>query len=328
MAQQKLDAAPEEQVPDPSPDNGMVEIHEASIDDLDSALKNAQAEESGALPEEAAETPETQTLPPNGQPVSKETGVAVQGADPSKPARTYTQEEIQGILAENARHKKEGDQKELFIQHRGNELGKLRAELALSKRQLAETRAQLASGLEDRFAENPVQASNDRDRIKEIDQQIGDLDGQEERASKIVEAQTLFLRHVDTEKVNLDEVAEILKLDGVEDRFVAQFKANPWEFTTPEALVQMGKRAMDRKEFSTADNDRRLLAKHVLHLNAELEKLKGKPRQVMQQVQRNLNQAPNVNSQSSSTPKTTRDVDPTRMSIAELDAALRHASSH
>lgn len=319
----------------------MVEIHDASVEDLDAAIAEAQANESASTSDDVqaeketvntgegaeASTPENT----NGQSVqganAQSTGVATTGAEASKP-RTYTQDEIQAILAENERHKKEGNQKELFIQHRGTELGQLRMQLAENRRQLAELKAQLSNGLEDRFSENPVQASNDRDKIKEIDQHIEALNNQEERASRIVEAQTFFLRHVDTEKVSVDDITEMLKADGIPEQYVQHFKANPWEFTTPEALVQMGKRAMDRKEFITADNDRRLLAKHVLYLNGELEKAKRRPGQVVNQLQRSLNQAPGVTAASNASPKAAGNVDPSRMSIAELDAALKNAMAN
>lgn len=306
-------------------DSDMVEIHEATVEDLDQALAAAEQEEASGNAVSEEETPPEKPIP-SGQPELKSEGVATTGAEPSKPARTYTQEEIQGILAKNERQKKEGNQKELFIQHRNTELGRLRSEHAAAKQQLAALKQQLASGLEDRFSENPIQAVNDRDRIKEIDSELEGLDQQETRANKIVEAQTFFLRHVDTEKVSIDDVAATLKADGLDDRYVAQFKANPWEFTTPEALVQMGKRAMDRKGFTEADNDRRILAKHVLYLNGELSKQRARPGQIMAQVQRHLNQAPSVTAASTATARTAREVDPTRMSTAELDAALQAAS--
>lgn len=314
-------------------DDGTVDVHEAKIEDLDAALANAQAQEQL---EAEAQSPEAPT-PAAADPVAERPeAVAAQGADASKPAVTaqaataapakvYTQEEIQAIVAENERQKKQGDQKELFIQRRNSEYGQLKQQLAATRSQLEAARAELAKGLEDRFSENPVQAINDRDRIKEIDSQIEGLNGRGEKAERIVEAQTFFLRHVDVDKITIDDVSEVLKADGVDDRFVSQFKQNPWEFTTPEALVQMGKRAMDRKELATADNDRRVLARHVINLNAEIAKLKTKPGQVMQQVQKNLSQAPSVNAASSATPRGMVDLDPTQMSTAELDAALKAA---
>lgn len=320
---------------EPVQDSGqeMVELHQASLEDIDAALENAKSQEQVAPDEEVVDAPDNSTSQTEnlneqpevpGKPVAE--GVAAQGANPAKPAKLYTQEEIQGILAENARQKKEGDQKELFIQHRGNELGRLRTEHAATRQQLEQAKSQLANGLEERFAENPVQAITDRDRIKDIDAQLGEIDQREERATRIVEAQTFFLRNVDIEKVSLEDVAEVLKADGLDERYVAQFRANPWEFTTPEALVQFGKRAADRKVYLEADSDRWMLVKHVLTLNEEIKRLKARPGQVMQQVQRNLNQRPGVTAASSASPKTVRDLDPTRMTVAELDAALKHAS--
>lgn len=324
-----LDENPEAQSnTQPSSGDAMVDVHQADRASLDAALANAQAQEA----EESTATDESPAQPaqpeqtPNGQSASDGAGVATQGAEPSKPAVPATQDDIQGLRAENERLKTQGNQKELFIQHRGNELGTLKQQLANSRRDLATMKAQLTNGLEDRFAENPVQASNDRDRIKEIDTQLEGLDSQEERATKIVEAQTFFLRHVDTEKVNLDDVSDVLKADGVDERFIAQFKANPWEFTTPEALVQMGKRAMDRKQFVTADSDRRILAKHVLAQQQEIAQLKTKPGRVMAQVQKNLNRAPSVTAASAASTRGARDINPeaiTKMSRAELDAALK-----
>lgn len=306
-------------------DNGQVELHRASIEDLDAALKTAQEEEAQDFPE--GESQSTETPKPIENPASTDSGVATQGAEPSKPV--IKQGEVQGNQAEIERLRKQGEQKELFIQHRSNEIGQLRSQLAASRAQLQTLRAQLATGLEDRFAENPVKASEDRDKIKEIDSQIAGLDNQEERAGKIVEAQTFFLRHVDTEKVSPDDIAEMLKADGIEEKYVAAFKANPWEFTTPEALVQMGKRALDRKEFVQADSDRRVLAKHVLYLNEQLKAAQARPGQVISQVQKRLNQAPSVTAASSAPKSSASNLDPARvpfLSNAELNAALKNAT--
>lgn len=312
----------------------MVEIHQASIDDLDEALASAQAQEQDAPPvedsaasdEEAPQSDNAQQ--PNGQADSPESpgeeGIATQGSNASKPEKkVYTQEEVQALIDENQRNKQKGDQKELFIQHRSNELGTVRRELAAARNQLATIRKGLADGLGDRYHEDPVKANEDRDKIKDIDAEIAALNEKEAQAIRIVESQTLFLRHVDTHKVSVDDVAEVLRGEGVPENHIAAFKESPWTFTTPEALVQMGKRAMDRVEFKQADDDRRVLAKHVLYLNEEIKKLKGKPGQVLRQVQKHLNQPRSITPASSSNPKTVRDLDPTRMTTAQLDEALK-----
>lgn len=322
-------------------DDGMVELHKATIEDIDAELARAQAEEREAGTDEGAsaavqesESTTTPQQPGATAPAAKAVGatVATPGADPSKPQagaapRVYTEDEVQGLIAEQARLKKEGNQKELFIQHRGNELGALKQANAQKERDLSAMRAQLANGLEARFQENPVQATKDHDRIKEIDGQIEGLKSQEALAEQVVEAQTFFLQNVDIEKVSFDDVAAVLKeIDGLDDGAINAFRANPWTWTTPEALVQMGKRAMDRKEFIVADSDRKLLAKHVLHLNAELAKARARPGQVMTQVQKHLNQSPNVTAAASSAARPSLDATAIpRMSNAELDAALKHS---
>lgn len=311
-----------------SPQPEMVELHQASREDVKAALKKAQEEETLQTNADYSDnTPPAKQQEQSQKPV-KTTNVveSEKGAKPATPEKNYTQEEVQGIIAENERQKKLGEQKELYIQHRGNELGNLRKELSLAKNNLTQIKNQLLTGLEDKFAESPVQAINDRDKIKEIDEQLKDLQSQEDRAQKIVESQTYFLRHVDVNKVSLDEVADVLKSDGIDERYVAQFRSNPWEFTTPEALVQMGKRAMDKKEFIQADSDRRVLAKYVMQLQSENESLKNKTGRVVNQIQKNLNQPPNITAAfPNRTKNAMENADPTRMSRQEIKDALRNA---
>ncbi len=321
-----------------------VDIHEASIEDLDAALEQAQkteiAGESEASESEVsqAEDPQAEVRPDGSKttspdnsnqtdqtPVTTSEDVAGRSAAASKP-RQYTPEEVDAIAAENARLKKEGNQKELFIQRRGTELGNLRAELGKTRKELLAAKQALEQGLQDKFQEDPVKGIEDRERIKELDGQIQGLDSQEARASKIVEAQTFFLRHVDTEKVSPQDIANVLKEDGLSEQHLATFLANPWEWTTPEALVQMGKRAEDRKNHEEAINDRMILARHVLHLQGELDKAKKRPGEVARNIQRNLSRAPSVSSASTSVSRGGgEDLDPTQMTVAELDAALKNA---
>jgi hypothetical protein len=318
--------------------DNMVELHEASIQDIDAELQRQTEAESVAVESEAPPV-EPDSEEPNTKPVAQSEGEpekalpqeARAGADPSKPERHYTPDEIQGIIAENKRLKDEGNQKELFIQKRGTELGMLRKENDRLKAERIAERARLVEGLDDKFAENPTQALADRDRIKNIDQDILAIDQHSAEAEQIVEAQTFFLRNVDTEKVSIDDMSEMLKDDGVPEDYIAAFKGNPWKFTTPEALVQMGKRAMERKEFKSADSDRRILAAHILKQNEEIARLKGRPAQVIQNVQKRLNAAPPVTSASAKAPTRANVFDDTtiaKMSEADLNAALQHATRH
>lgn len=302
----------------------MVDVHVADRASLDEALAKAQADEAAAAESDSATTDASQSTEPqtpHGQPASA-ADVATQGAQPSKPA---TQDTIQGTDAETERLRLANKEKELFIQHRGNELGTLRGQLAAARQQLTQTKAQLEASLEEKFSTNPVEAANDRDEIKRISGELSNLEAQEERAVRIVEAQTFFLRHVDTAQVSPDDIAVMLReVDGLDEGAIAAYKQNPWEWTTPEALVQMGKRAFERKEFKTADSDRRILAKHVIKLNEEIAKLKARPGQVMSQVQRHLNQSPPVTAAAASGARPALDMSRIpEMSRDELNKAMQ-----
>ena len=311
-----------EQLEQQPADTETVEVHEATVDDLDAALKSAQDAERNSdevVTEQSAEPQLEQQTPAEQQPAPPA------GAQPSTP-RVYSEDEVRGLHAETERLRQEGSQKELFIQRRNTEVGQLRGQLANARQQLLNERAQREQGLEDRYQENPRQAHQDADRIKEIDQTIEQIDIREETAVRIAESQTFFLRHVDPNVATLDAIADVLRADGIPEQHINSFKSNPFNFTTPEALVQMGKRVMDRAQFTQADGDRRLLAKYAKSLEQRIQQLQGKPNQVMQQVQRHLNQAPSLNGNvPAASSRQVPDVDVTRMSTDQLDQVLRQS---
>lgn len=344
QSEPSADAQSDSQVPASQSD--MVALQDADIEDLDAALSAAQEAEKEAQLNTAqsqqqvddtqqpgaSQGGEAQSTTQQQNPLGSQgdNTVAAPGADSASDAnqgRTYTEAELQEILANNQRQSGELNQKELFINKRSNELTELRNSFTSRRSELERVKAQLLENLEDKFQEDPVAASNDRDKVKEIDAQLDSLGAQEKRAESIVEAQTLFLRHVDTEKVELKDISDVLRSEGVDERYIAQFESNPWEFTSPEALVQMGKRAMDRKEYSQAYQDRQVLAQHVLALNAEIEQLKARPNQVVSQIQSHLNAPPPMTSQGQGINGQVN-VNVTDMSNEELDAALRSAQQH
>lgn len=320
-----------ESSPDVSAPQDMVSLHEASREEVKSALREAQERErneSSATPQEgsAPASPETAVAPQQqantGQPAKPEIA----------PQRQLTPEEIQSIVAENAKLKKEGNQKELFIQHRNTELGQLRQQFERERREKAELKARLEAGLEQRALENPLQAIEDRETIRDLAKDLDTLNEKESTAQNIVDAQTFFLQQVVSDDYGIEPALngalEALRADGIDERFVAQFKANPWGFTTPEALVQMGKRGKDIQQFKAADSDRRLLAQYVVTLEKQVQELKGKPARVLQQVQKNLNQSPAVTAASTAAPRTARTLDPAmvpNMSREDVKRALAQA---
>lgn len=314
----------------PESEQELVDITEASTEDLDAALAEAQkVEAQGGKYFDILRGQSSENLDNGAKGEQSQTAQADgQGANPPTSTRTYSEEEVQGILADKQRIEANKNEKELFIQKQANEIGQLRKTATERAQALQSLKARLLEGLDDKFEENPVQALEDRDQIGKINAELAAIDEHTHRIDRMHEAQTMFFRNVNTEKIGLEDVANLLTADGVPQEYVSQFKQNPWNFTTPEALVELGKRAELRNEFTTADNDRRLLARHVLNLNAEIERLKQRPGQVLNRVQQHLNQAPSV---TASTPTVSNQglghLDRTQMSTQELDAVLAKYTS-
>ena len=306
-------------------DENMVDVHEASIADLDAVLESAKTQEAEAPTVEEGATTEEVSESPQPEAEVEQSTVAPKGANPAISAKTYTQEEVQRIVADNARLQEEGQQRELFVKRRSTELGALRAENARLIQERQQIRERLAQGLQDKLAEDPLAAIEDRDAIKELDKQIAEIQDKDKRAVNYVEAERDFLNNVNIDEVSLDDLAEVLRAEGVPESSLAQFRKSPFGFMPNEALIRLGKHAMDRKQLSVASSDRSLLAKEVLRLTEENKRLKAKPGQVIGNLQRNLNRAPPMTSATSTTARRPGNVDVTQMSTAELDSALANS---
>ena len=316
-----------------------VDLYQATDEEVRAALRSAQeAERDSLLPDGVGTSesvvPDAQTsspIPPDvaqpNVPHGTKVGVSQGGAAPTTP-RQYTDQEIQAITAENERLKIQPDKKELLIQHLSNELGTLKNNVeghrALKKQELA----QLSAQLQTKWDEDPRGAIEDRDKIKALENEIASLDEQEERATRITEARTFFMRYVDVEKVTPDDLADVMRSDGVSEQFIAGFKGNPWEAMTPGELVMLGRRAMERKEYGQVKSDNSLLAQAYLAAQEEIKKLKARPAQVMQTVQRHLNNSPVVTANNGGASRSTNALNPNdvvRLSNSELKLALQEA---
>lgn len=307
----------------------LVEIHEAAPEDLDSYLANKDKfePEVSAEPIEAKEPQEAQVnAQPEQTPRNDLASVPEKQEVAVNQVKQYTPEEIAAIEAENKRLLTSNEQKERFIQRRNTELGELRKKHDELRLNLLNRKKQLQEGLQEKFDSDPLSAADDRDEIKEINSNLAKIENEGKRAEQIVESQRTFFSHVDTNKVSLDDMAEVLRADGVPEDFIATMKANPWEFANSEALVQIAKRAEERKATVKMSSDLKILANHIKSLNSEISRLKGKPSQMLNNVQRHLNQSPPVTSGNGSSAEDARPmVDPTRMSTEELNNYLRNS---
>lgn len=313
-----------------------VELHQASIEDIDAELARLQAEEAGQPVSEGdnseGNTNSYENQPGQAaiQPQGRQADVATQGASPQVP---QTMEAPKEPAANTERRGNEGiQQKESFIQSRRTELAALHQKFTQDKRILMERRDRLAEGLNDRLQESPSQGLADRDEIQAINAKLEEIDTAANRAQRIADAQVFFVQHVDLQQVSLNDLAAVLKeADGVSDQDIAQFKANPWEWIPPEGLVQLGRRAMERKQFTQADADRKLLARYVNYLKEENNRLRGKPGQVINQVQKHLNGTPSVTAKSNvsaASGQTLNAASIPHLSNEELDRALKAAMMH
>lgn len=303
-----------------------VEITDASQNDLDAFLSSSESEEVQKSEDHEQEaTQERQAVQPSQKPQASEEYSDTQKLEVAAKPRQYSSDEIAVIEAENKRLKTSNEQKERFIQQRNSELGELRKLHGEKSQSLLTRRKQLQEGLQEKYDLDPVAAADDRDSIKEIDAELAEIKHEGGRAEKIVRSQSLFHSLIDTNKVSVEDMANVLRADGVSEDFVSAMKANPWEFADGGTLVQMAKRAEEMKSHKKAIGDLGILAQHIRKQEGEIQKLRGKPSQMLNNVQRHLNQTPPVTSGNGTSAEDARPmVDPTRMSTDELNSYLKN----
>lgn len=305
----------------------MVEIHEASREDLKAARESLLAQEAAA--EAQRENPNTQLVDPKPDAPVDSAGVKTTSTEPSNTPPSSgrpvpTPEEARSLQLENERLRLEGQKRELFLQRRNTEYGEAKKQLNATKRELLRLKESLQQGLESKVHEAPLQAFEDREKIKEIDGQIQSVDQADSHLQQIYEGEQLFSRHLDPSEVSLDDMSQALRDDGVPEDFIASFRQNPFGFTTPEAMIQLGKRAVERKHLIKAHQDRVILAQYAKSLQEENARLKAKPGQVIANVQRSLNAPPPLTAANGSISQNGAPYkDPTQMSRAERAEYLR-----
>lgn len=304
-----------------------VALHEASNEDVKSALEDRIKQEEQESLGENSQSEESQDVS-NSTPKPVETeearvvspAVAPTGAAPSATA--------QAIPA--APQPESGNQKELLIRTRRSELGQMQAQISSQREQLLQAKAQIEENLREVFREDPYEGMQRQNRLAQINDHLGILDAKESQAVQIVESQSLFLAHIGDDPEIINSAAEMLRAEGIPENYVQQFTQNPWTFTSPEGLVEIGKRAKLYGEWKTADSDRNLLARHVLHLNKELEKSRARGQSTVAQIQKNLNQSPSVTAKGSGGAPRAAVIDSNAiaaMSPAEVKQALARAQA-
>lgn len=269
-----------------------------SDEELDNAMTEPGEETEPEEAEPVAKAPEPRTPKPQ------------QAEEPNEAApqdeRTVSREEHQRIL-------RQLEQAKLWAARRSNEIGELR-------KQIRARNEQLQSNLRDVMDEDPVAGARQLRQIERNEEHIAQLEQEETASQRVIESQQLFFNYVNPEDVDVEDMCESLKRDGIDPRFIEQFKSNPFNSAHGETLVHLAKRAFAEKLVIKA-------VEHIKKLQAQLDAAKKKPSQVLEGVNKALKQKPTVTASGgkSAAKESIRNSDLRSMSDAELEEILRNS---
>ncbi len=168
---------------------------------------------------------------------------------------------------------------ELYIQRRGNEIGELRKALD----ELIRTKQE---GLQEKWVADPQQAMDDTMAIRNAQR-----DQQMLNELERIENTKMSIRKLVPDFDSLvDDMAEIVKLDCFHPNAIAQFRANPYveNLGVLFNVVQRAKALRQVKEYEIK----------VSTLQQEIDKLKGKPQEIVQKIEKALHSKPSVTASS------------------------------
>lgn len=321
--------APSQPTVEPQNQQDTVPLEKATHDEVKNALAEAMAQDELNSDEPAGEPDtsgeENQPIPPKDpqtsgkEPVAEPTPAGAK--PPAQTAAPATQQHAQGTPAEEERRKEIGQKRELFFREQTNWLNSVKNQNQNARTFLENKKNELSQGLDDLYQTDPRTAAQ-RDRaLAEIETKLEGLTQGDQRALDIYESKVFFAQRVDPE-VTIDDLAAILKLDETPEQYVAHFRADPWEFTTPEALVQMGRRAMEIKVSQERLQDNRILVGYIEQLKKENAALKARPGQMVKKVQQHLNAPSPVTGAGSTSNRAAVDIDPTKLDRKALKEGI------
>jgi hypothetical protein len=168
--------------------------------------------------------------------------------------------------------------KDRFIEERNAEIGRLRKQVTEPPKKLHDVNA-------DTFFEDPianVEKITENQRIKlEQEQQRRE----EQMREMITHRRSITQQIAPDYEQNLDLVAEVLKQDGFDEDGIKAFRSNPFAYEPP-LLHNLNLRAK--------------LAKENADLKAEINRLKGGPKKILDKVETMSRQRPRVTGNSAS----------------------------
>lgn len=285
----------------------MVSPEEADDGSLEAYLKTLREDEEEAAPEpeEQPEIEQEEEAPPQEEPAPEP-----EEAPPVKPeAKPEPTQE-----SEAQKLKRQVDGLELLVRRRTQDIENLR-------RRLEDELRPIKQRIEGKVHEDQYEAIKDIEAAREKEQAIAELESTKGTLERDLQARKAVAAHVKPDDGNIDEMAASLIADGVPEATVTAFRQNPFSVAQPETLIQIAKRAKAERQLKQM-----FLVAKALH--EENKKLKGKPKQVLDNVQRALKNPPSINGSSGrgSTPDNLTNVPVHKLSeqqLRELEKRLR-----
>ena len=268
---------------------------EMTDEQLDAQLNPPEVkEEPVEEPKEELETPKEE---PKKEPVEPES--------PKEEPFSVSKEEWDKL-------QKRLDEKEKFINRQADEVGKRRKSEEQLRQEVFNLRTQLSGE-----NVNHVEAMDIQNAIREREAQLDEAE-----IHTITEFNRNTVKSFVAEPESLmDEMIELAKEDGQTDESIRAFRDNIYR-EPPGTLINLAKRAEMRKEMRNKDAE-------IASLKAELESLKGKPKEVLKNIEKALReptQMTNKSGQASSTKETIEPSQIPHMTDEELERAIRESS--
>lgn len=241
-----------------------VELHEASEEDINAFLENAENADLEAAPpaEQNEKAPEDKTEEEKPDEAKAEQDLAAK--------QEALARQLQGL--------------ELLMKRRTSEIAAL-------KKQLAEYAQANREGLDELYLESPSEAVERTLRAKQAEAQIAQLSQEEQQLVQSQQAQALLNHYVGPDGFDGEGIAQVLRDDGLPEDFVQRFVQNPYTAALPETLIHLAKRAKERRELVTVKSQAQELAMYVQRL---MEEQKQAPNKVLSNIQNAMKAGPSI----------------------------------
>lgn len=281
-----------------------VDLPEATDADIEAFL--SEGDESPKSAEKPAPEPAKETKEPEPQKAPEPAKAEPKKDDPPPSSR---ERKLEAELK----------QARTFIDRRGTEIGELRKQLRAAEERLADLTS------DEKWHESPRQAAEDYGKLKEVRQNLQNLDQEEQANHFELQARQIASQHLEEEEADFEAVAQMLTNEGYSPQFVAQFRQNPFRTVGPDTLVNMAKRAHREGVMRKIIPATQKLLEENIALKKQLSEAGAK---TAQQIQRNLSRPAELTASQSTASASIDDAattDFTQMNPEQLEEFLRRA---